>query len=463
MKDARRVPWVMPAPDAADLKEMVSRALEILRHNNSKARTGMFATMSRYDPSVLPSPRNPEKRKKIETDDMNNILVGRDLGFDFDLGVKCLATVNEAVKIASPVILRVCEELDKCGLAHLVKFSGSGIHVHVPLAPLADWTIEKIRSTPKGLGLYIHAAGRCIVENALSEGFRLTWGGETERIDPCACEVVEKGHSGNHVCIIEVQKDVPRNLTVPYSPYRKVKKLAGTPLRGKTVLCIPFASVRELEGFDVDDAVLEYLIEEPKSIAWPTPSSPPPALLIQTVSTLDCCPKTTRVSVQQRPLSSTRMAADWLARHLQRRARRRGLPPLVSLTKEASRPSFITPQSLDDYNVLPCLRNMILALQHPEHTPEYLRGASGEFNHDARMAVTSIFLEHFTSQEIIAFFSRLPDYDEGITRRQISSIRDRKPDYGPWGCQAFQNNGLCPCAEKGCGRSIYSTFGFHFS
>ena len=207
----------------------------------SEKVTGIHATLSRY--SQAPT---------IKKDFYSDLLPGlksKDVGYDLDTGIKSVSEINKKFLEKCYVILQpVWESLAENGLKPTLKYSGSGFHI---VSPITAPKTENIAET-------VHKASRYIAELGLSE-IKCEYGQNKFTVSD------EK-----YAMSLEVQKDLNRLYTVPFSPYVKRHKSNGTEFENKVLLCIPLKEPSDILDFKLERATPRY-IDEIKIPKYPEP------------------------------------------------------------------------------------------------------------------------------------------------------------------------------------------------
>ena len=207
----------------------------------SEKVTSIHATLSRYSKAPV--------IKKDFHDEMLPYLKSRDIGYDLDTGIKSVSEINKKFLEKCYVILQpVWDSLTENGLKPTLKFSGSGFHI---LSPITAPKTENIAET-------IHKAGRYIAELGLSE---------------IKCEYGQNKFTmadEKYAMCIEIQKDLNRLYTIPFSPYVKRHKSRGTEFENKVLLCIPLNEPSDILDFKLDRATPRY-IDEMEIPKYPEP------------------------------------------------------------------------------------------------------------------------------------------------------------------------------------------------
>ena len=203
--------------------------------------TGIHASLSRY------SCKEPPVIKDDFHDEMLPYLKSRDLGYDFDTGIKNISQLNrDSLEKYGSIVQLVWDSLKDNGLKPSLKLSGSGFHIVAPIqAPDSD----------KGIAETVTVVSRYVAELGLSD------------IPDCKFQqnkfiISDKKYPLN----VEVQKDLNRLFTIPFSPYTKRHKTRGTEFENKVLLCIPLKEPSELLDFSLEKATTGNIdeIEIPK-------------------------------------------------------------------------------------------------------------------------------------------------------------------------------------------------------
>lgn len=109
--------------------------------------------------------------------------------------------------------------------------------------------------------------------------------------------------------------------------------------------------------------------------------------------------------------------------------------------------------TVDIENIPPCMRNLLIHLQHGENVP-----------HAGRFALTA-FLHKigFTNQEILNLHKNAPDFDEKLAAYQIDHITGKisSTEYTPQSCSTMDNLGLCVNRDLLCSKIIHPLGYYH--
>jgi len=191
--------------------------------------TGIHASLSRF------SCREPPVIEKDFYGGMLPHLKSRDLGYDFDTGIKNISQLNrDSLERYGSIVQLVWDSLKDSGLKPSLKLSGSGFHIVAPIrAPDSD----------KGIAETVTVVSRYVAELGLSD------------IPDCKFQqnkfyIPNKKYPLN----VEVQKDLNRLFSIPFSPYTKRHKTKNTKFENKVLLCIPLKEPSELLDFSLEKA-----------------------------------------------------------------------------------------------------------------------------------------------------------------------------------------------------------------
>jgi len=208
--------------------------------------TGIHASLSRY------SCKEPPVIRDDFHDEMLPYLKSRDVGYDCDTGIKNISQLNrDSLERYGSIVQLVWDSLKDNGLKPSLKLSGSGFHIVAPIqAPDFD----------KGIAETVTVVTRYVAELGLSD------------IPDCKFQqnkfiISDRKYPLN----VEVQKDLNRLFTIPFSPYTKRHKTKNTKFENKVLLCIPLKEPSEIVELIPEKATTEH-IDEMDIPRYPSPA-----------------------------------------------------------------------------------------------------------------------------------------------------------------------------------------------